>query len=49
MVRTREEAIKVAKEWHLEAEVAYCIDELKMSPIEALYEWDLAVLYEDER
>lgn len=38
---TREEAIKLAKKYCLEDEVIYCIDELGMSPEEALYEWDI--------
>lgn len=34
------EAIAIAKEYHLEAEVTECIKQ-GMSPIEALIEWDL--------
>lgn len=35
-----DEAIAIAKEYHLEAEVTECIKQ-GMSPIEALIEWDL--------
>lgn len=35
-----DEAIAIAKEYHLEAEVTKCINQ-GMSPIEALIEWDL--------
>lgn len=35
-----DEAIAIAKEYHLEAEVTKCINQ-DMSPIEALIEWDL--------
>jgi len=37
---TVSEAIIIAKEYHLEAEVIECIKQ-GMSPIEALIEWDL--------
>lgn len=35
-----DEAIAIAKEYHLETEVTECIKQ-GMSPIEALIEWDL--------
>jgi len=35
-----DEAIAIAKEYHLEAEVTECINQ-GMSPIKALIEWDL--------
>ena len=35
-----DEAIAIAKEYHLEAKVTKCINQ-GMSPIEALIEWDL--------
>lgn len=35
-----DEAIAIAKEYHLEAEVTKCINQ-GISPIEALIEWDL--------
>ena len=38
---TREEAIKIAQEYYLEAEIIYCIDILEYTPEEALREWDL--------
>lgn len=38
---SRDEAIAIAEEYHLQAEVIYCIDNLNMSPEEALQEWDL--------
>lgn len=38
---SREEAIKIAHEYYLEAEVIYCIDILGYTPEEALREWDL--------
>lgn len=38
---TREEAIALASKYCLEGEVIYCMDELGMSPDEALEEWDL--------
>ena len=38
---TREEAIAKAKEYNLQAEVIYCMDNLGYSPEEALQEWDL--------
>lgn len=38
---TREEAIKKAAEYHLEGEVAFCIDQLGWEPNVALREWDL--------
>ena len=38
---SREEAIAIAEKYYLQAEVIYCMDELNMSPEEALQEWDL--------
>lgn len=35
-----DEAIAIAKEYHLKTEVTECIKQ-SMSPIEALIEWDL--------
>lgn len=35
-----DEALAIAKEYHLEVEVTECIKQ-GMSPIEALIEWDL--------
>lgn len=40
---TVNEALIIAKEYHLEAEVTECIKQ-GMSPIEALIEWDLISL-----
>lgn len=37
---TVNEALIIAKEYHLEVEVTECINQ-GMSPIEALIEWDL--------
>ena len=37
---TIEEALAIAKEWHLEIEVQECIDNGD-TPEEALYEWDI--------
>lgn len=37
----RKEAIKQAKVYNLEKEVAWCIDSCGMTPEEALREWDL--------
>ena len=38
---TREQAISMAKDYHLEEEVIECMDTYGMSPDEALEEWDL--------
>jgi len=38
---TREEAIALASKYNLQGEVIYCMDELNMSPEEALDEWDI--------
>ena len=38
---TREEAIAKAAAYQLQGEVIYCMDELGMSPEEALDEWDI--------
>lgn len=37
---TEKEALKIASNWHLEAEVQECLDNGD-TPIEALYEWDI--------
>ena len=37
---TEEQALKIASNWHLEAEVQECLDNGD-TPIEALYEWDI--------
>ena len=37
----KETALQKAKEYHLEDEVRYCIEELHMSSQEALDEWDI--------
>lgn len=38
---TREQAISMAKDYHLEEDVIECMDTYGMSPDEALEEWDL--------
>ena len=38
---TREEAIAKTKKYSLQAEVIYCMDNLRYSPEEACDEWDL--------
>ena len=38
---TKEEALELAKEYRLEAEVRYAIEKAGLTPNEALEEWDL--------
>ena len=38
---TYTEALNIARQYGLEGEVAYMINEMGASPWEALYEWDL--------
>lgn len=37
---TREEVIKKAEEFNLENEIKYCIDQCRLTPEEAVEEWD---------